>query len=107
DAMQAAWEAARGQSAPVDAPRSSGRGATRPLPASAPFPVVAPAPVPASPVRPEGSSPAPVARTATPVPSTSGALHAAAVSLEMAPLPRAFRTVSLADVTEPIPLTWI
>jgi serine/threonine protein kinase len=108
DAVQAAWEAARGQSETVDAPRSSGRGGTTPLPASAPLPVVSAAvPAAASPAHPEVSSPAPAARTATQVPSASGALHAAAVSLEMAPLPRALRAVSLAEVTEPIPLTWI
>ena len=38
---------------------------------------------------------------------SSGALPATAVSVEMAPLPSAVRAVSLADVGEPIPLTWI
>jgi hypothetical protein len=112
DAMQAAWDAARGQSSTVDATQAPGHGMTTPLPASAVFPLPAvpaasaAAPAPATPVRPASHAPAAAAaRTATPVPGTAGALHAAAVSLEMAP--RALRAVSLADVSEPIPLTWI
>jgi hypothetical protein len=47
---------------------------------------------------------------ATPLPATTDALPAAPatpVSLEMAPLPRAMRAGSLADASEPIPLSWI
>jgi hypothetical protein len=40
----------------------------------------------------------------TAMPATSSL---AAASLEIAPLPRAMRAVSLAEVSEPIPLTWI
>jgi hypothetical protein len=44
---------------------------------------------------------------ATPPPGTMGSLPAASSSLEVTPMPRASRMVSLADVSEPIPLTWI
>jgi len=54
----------------------------------------------------------PAPRAATPVPGAAAraaSLPGAArtVSVEMAQLPRAVRAVSLADVTEQIPLTWI
>jgi serine/threonine-protein kinase len=54
-----------------------------------------------------GASSSDTARTTgAAVPGTPGA-PSTPVSLEMAPLPRAIRAVSLAEVGEPIPLTWI
>jgi len=44
---------------------------------------------------------------AAPLPMTSGSLPAAAEVIEVAPLPLGSRAGSLADVSEPIPLTWI
>ncbi len=44
---------------------------------------------------------------AGPLPMTTGSLPAAAEMIEVAPLPLGSRAVSLADVSEPIPLTWI
>jgi hypothetical protein len=44
---------------------------------------------------------------AAPLPMTSGSLPAAAELIEVVPLPRGSRAGSLADVSEPIPLTWI
>ena len=64
----------------------------------------APAPSLATPV-PGAATPVPGA--ATPVPATASALPVSPVSLEMAKLQRAKRAVSLADVVEPIPKTWI
>ncbi|HSS01574.1 MAG TPA: hypothetical protein VLM79_31160, partial [Kofleriaceae bacterium] len=69
--------------------------ATRPADAATPLPVpmstATPLPAPAS--------------TATPLPGGSAVLSSQPA--ELAPLPRAIRAVSLADVSEPIPLTWI
>jgi serine/threonine-protein kinase len=53
-------------------------------------------------------SPGPGATSAaTPVAGAAGSPPAAPGSRELAPLPRATRAVSLADVSEPIPLSWI
>jgi serine/threonine-protein kinase len=91
------------------------RGATAPpVVAEASGPVSAPvAAVPAAPGAPASAAtppPGALASAATPPP---GALASAATPLPGAPvvaaaaMPRAARAVSLADITEPIPLTWI
>ena len=57
-----------------------------------------------------GTTPPPQAgpgQPTTPLPTTTGPLRARPVSLELAPVPRTIRAVSLGDAGEPIPLTWI
>ena len=72
-------------------------------------PVVVMRTVPGMPT-PVPGMPTPVPGMPTPVPGVPSAttlLPTAPGSPEVAPLPRAIRAVSLADVGEPIPLTWI
>lgn len=82
-----------------------GTAATGPAIAAAPVerpsPPASPPSLPTSP--PSSPPPAQGAVTATPVPGAAGSPG----SRELAPLPRATRAVSLADVSEPIPLSWI
>jgi len=72
-----------------------------PVGLSTPVPGIATMGLPAS-VAVPGTGP-----VAAPLPMTTGMLPAAAEMIEVAPLPRGTRAVSLADVSEPIPLTWI
>ena len=118
----------RATASPLAALAATGSsGAVRALPAERAAPSVLPAtpvPVASEPARDaSGPAPVPVALTAsggtymsgaTPVPvaisssgATAGSLPVAAVSLVLPKLARANRAVSLADVVEPIPKTWI
>jgi serine/threonine-protein kinase len=84
------------------------RSATAPVEAAAES--SAPTARAAAPATPMPTAPASAAMlpesAATPLPA-SAALSLPRLSLEMAQLPRAVRAVSLADVADPIPLTWI
>ena len=79
-------------------------GATTPVPGTGPAGMSAPA-FRTGPVR--VTTPVPGAISAGVPTPVSGTAETAPVSLAMAPLPPATRAVSLADVSEPIPLTWI
>jgi len=83
----------RSATAPVEALAESSAPTVRPEGPATPLPA---APAPSSPAT---SSPA------TPLPAA--ALPAPQLSVEMAQLPRAVRAVSLGEIGEPIPLTWI
>jgi Protein kinase domain len=102
--------AAEWGSSPTQVPGAPG-GLATPAPGMVTVGLPTPAPVPRTgPVVAPGTGPVVAPGTgpvAAPRPMTSGPLPAAAEVIEVAPLPLGRRAVSLADVSEPIPLTWI